>query len=117
MQIRCDHVVLAAGYANAHWLNQRVARNRSSYAFVIDPLPAELLGPLQRTMVQEPARPCLSLRSIAGLRLLAGGEDDAIDVPACRNARNHRTAASVGAIVRFPAAALNHDSRDSPAWR
>ena len=104
MQIRCGHVVLAAGYANAQWLDQRVARNRSSYAFVTDPLPAELLGPLQRTMVWESARPYLYLRSTADLRLLVGGEDDALDVPARRDARVDRKARKLADKVRrlFP---------------
>ena len=94
-----------------------IDNKRSSYALVSDPLPAALLGGLLDSLVWESARPYLYLRTTPDRRLLVGGEDDAIDVPACRNARNHRTAASVGAIVRFPAAALNHDSRDSPAWR
>lgn len=104
MQVRCGHVVLAAGYANAHWLDQRVARNRSSYAFVTDPLPAAMLGPLRRTMLWESARPYLYLRSTADLRLLVGGEDDAIDIPARRDARVERKARRLAAKVQrlFP---------------
>lgn len=104
MQIRCGHVVLAAGYANQHWLDKRVARNRSSYAFVTDPLPAEQLGPLRRTMLWESARPYLYLRSTADLRLLVGGEDDAVDVPARRDARVDRKARKLADKVQhlFP---------------
>lgn len=104
VQVRCGHVVLAAGYANERWLDQRVARNRSSYAFVTDPLPAEALGPLRRTMLWESARPYLYLRSTADLRLLVGGEDDAVDVPARRDARVDRKAHRLVAKVRrlFP---------------
>lgn len=84
--IRCQHLILAAGYENQRWLDDRVARNRSSYAFVSEPLPG-LLGPLKRTVVWESARPYLYLRRTADQRLLAGGEDDAIDIPLKRDAR------------------------------
>ncbi|WP_433925321.1 NAD(P)/FAD-dependent oxidoreductase [Stenotrophomonas nematodicola] len=85
--IRADHVVLAMGYANQRWIRQRVARNRSSYAFITDPVDAAVLGPLQRTMVWESARPYLYLRATGDRRLLVGGLDDAIDIPARRDRR------------------------------
>jgi glycine/D-amino acid oxidase-like deaminating enzyme len=85
--IRAGHVVFAAGYANARWLRKRVAANRSSYAFITDPIDAEALGVLKRTMVWESARPYLYMRSTGDNRLLVGGEDDAIDIPARRDAR------------------------------
>jgi len=85
--IRARHVVLAMGYATQHWIDQRVARNRSSYAFITDPIDAQVLGPLQRTMVWESARPYLYLRATGDRRLLVGGLDDAIDVPARRDRR------------------------------
>ena len=57
--VRARHVVLAMGYANQRWLEQRVARNRSSYAFITDPIDADTLGRLQRTMVwRAHARTC-----------------------------------------------------------
>ncbi|WP_303637056.1 NAD(P)/FAD-dependent oxidoreductase [Stenotrophomonas tuberculopleuritidis] len=87
MQIRARHVVLAMGYANQRWLDARVARNRSSYAFITDPIDADLLGRLQRTMVWESARPYLYLRATGDRRLLVGGLDDAIDIPARRDRR------------------------------
>ncbi|MCC4590544.1 FAD-binding oxidoreductase [Xanthomonas campestris pv. cannae] len=87
VQVRADHVVMAAGYANQHWLDQRVARNRSSYAFVSDPLEPSVLGPLRDTMIWESARPYLYLRSTGNGRIVAGGEDDSVDVPARRDAR------------------------------
>lgn len=90
--IHARHVVLAMGYANQKWLQQRVARNRSSYAFITDPIDAELLGRLQRTMVWESARPYLYLRATGDRRLLVGGLDDAIDIPARRDRRVHRKA-------------------------
>ncbi len=108
VQVRCGHVVLAAGYANQQWLEQRVARNRSSYAFVTDPLPAEALGPLRRTMLWESARPYLYVRSTADLRLLVGGEDDALDIPARRDARVERKARRLADKLQrlFPQLAL-----------
>jgi len=86
-RIRARQVVVAAGYASQSWLKQRVASNRSSYAFITDPLDAASLGPLVDTLVWESARPYLYLRTTGDGRLLLGGEDDTIDVPARRDAR------------------------------
>lgn len=86
-EVRADHVILAAGYANQQWLRQRVAANRSSYAFITDPIDTDALGPLRDTMVWESARPYLYMRATGDGRLLIGGEDDRIDVPARRDAR------------------------------
>ncbi len=85
--IRAKHAVMAAGYANQHWLKQSVAKNRSSYAFITDPINAEALGTLRDTMMWESARPYVYLRSTGDGRLLVGGEDDAIDIPARRDRR------------------------------
>lgn len=87
VRIRARHVVLAAGYANQRWLHARVAKNRSSYAFITDPIDAGALGPLRDTMVWESARPYLYLRSTGDRRLLVGGEDDAVDIPSRRDRR------------------------------
>lgn len=85
--IRAGHLVLAAGYANQQWLQKRVAQNRSSYAFITDPIDAGTLGELKDTMVWESARPYLYMRSTGDGRLLVGGEDDSVDIPARRDAR------------------------------
>ncbi|RDZ28684.1 NAD(P)/FAD-dependent oxidoreductase [Lysobacter silvisoli] len=85
--LRAGHAVVAAGYAGQQWLKQRLARNRSSYAFVTDPLPDEELRGLHRSMAWETARPYLYLRGTGDRRLIVGGADDAIDVPARRDAR------------------------------
>ncbi len=85
MVIRCKHLVLAAGYESQTWLAQRVARNRSSYAFVSEPMPGAL-GRLHNTLVWESARPYLYMRRTADERLLVGGEDDQIDIPLRRDA-------------------------------
>jgi len=91
-QIRARHVVFAAGYASQHWLDQHVANNRSSYAFITDPLDADTLGALGETMVWESARPYLYLRSTGDGRLLVGGEDDTVDIPSRRDARVQKKA-------------------------
>lgn len=85
--IRAGHLVLAAGYANQQWLKQKVARNSSSYAFITDPIEDDALGPLKDTLVWESARPYLYMRSTGDGRLLVGGEDDSVDIPAKRDAR------------------------------
>lgn len=92
VHIQCQQLVVAAGYASQNWLRQRVARNRSSYAFVTDPLPPEALGAARDTLLWETARPYLYLRSTADQRLLVGGEDDAVDIPARRDALVDRKA-------------------------
>lgn len=86
-RVEAQHLVMAAGYASQLWLKDKVAKNRSSYAFITDPIDREQLGPLADTMVWESARPYLYLRATDEGRLLIGGEDDAIDIPARRDAR------------------------------
>ncbi|UJB21380.1 MULTISPECIES: NAD(P)/FAD-dependent oxidoreductase [Lysobacter] len=87
VRVRAEHVVVAAGYAGQQWIDRRLARNRSSYAFVTDPLPAAELQALKDTMVWESARPYLYMRSTGDGRLVVGGCDDAIDIPARRDRR------------------------------
>lgn len=99
LRIECRHLVVAAGYAAQHWLRQRVARNRSSYAFVTEPLPADALAQLRDTLVWETARPYLYLRTTADQRLLVGGEDDAVDLPLRRDAQVDRKAQRLAAKV------------------
>lgn len=91
-RVHAAHVVLANGYAAQQWLDPRVANNRSSYAVATDPLDRAALGPLADTLVWETARPYLYLRSTADHRLIIGGEDDAIDIPARRDRRVERKA-------------------------
>jgi glycine/D-amino acid oxidase-like deaminating enzyme len=90
--VRAKHVVMAAGYASQKWLDADVATNRSSYAFITDPIDADLLGPLAKTMLWETARPYLYMRTTSDLRLLVGGEDDAVDIPAKRDAQVEKKA-------------------------
>ncbi len=106
--IRCKYVVIAAGYESQGFLDQNVARNRSSYALVTDPVPDQI-GPLDRCLVWESARPYLYARSTADHRLIIGGEDDAIDIPIRRDASVSRKAKAICARFsgRFPGIPLH----------
>lgn len=84
--VRAGHVVIAAGYAAQRWLDQRVAVNRSSYAFVTDPLKPDEIGWLRETLLWESARPYLYVRPTGDGRLLIGGADDTLDIPRRRDA-------------------------------
>ena len=69
-----------------------MAKNRSSYAFITDPIDADALGALKDTMVWESARPYLYMRTTGDGRLLVGGDDDSVDIPAKRDASVDRKA-------------------------
>ena len=97
--LRCQQVIIAAGYESQSWLPEPVAENRSSYAFVTDPLPLDVLGKLSHTLVWESARPYLYLRSTQDGRLLIGGEDDEEDIPERRDARVMEKAQTLAAKV------------------
>ncbi|MFN2316523.1 MAG: NAD(P)/FAD-dependent oxidoreductase [Gemmatimonadales bacterium] len=98
--VRCRHLVVATGYVAQTWLPKRLARNRSSYAFMTDPVEPDGPGILARTMIWESARPYLYLRSTTDGRLLVGGADDAADVPARRDRRVEKKAAALAAQAR-----------------
>ena len=102
--VRAKHLVMATGYQAQRFIDQDVAVNRSSYAFVTDPIDAELLGPLRDTLLWETARPYLYMRSTRDGRLLVGGEDDAIDIPMRRDALVDRKARKLAkrAMALFP---------------
>jgi len=93
-RVRCRYLVLAGGYETLAWLGVRVARTRSSYALVTEPL-RDGLGPLADTLAWETARPYLYLRSTEDGRLLVGGEDDRIDIASRRDARVGRKCATL----------------------
>jgi len=77
-------VVVAAGYESQRWIEQDLARNRSSYACITEPVE---LGELADTMLWETARPYLYMRATSDSRLLVGGQDDAVDIPRRRDLR------------------------------
>lgn len=95
VSIKARHAIIANGYEAQSWLRQRVARNFSSYAYISDPVDREELGWLAQTLLWESARPYLYLRSTGDGRLLVGGEDDDHDVPARRDRRVDRKAATL----------------------
>jgi glycine/D-amino acid oxidase-like deaminating enzyme len=103
-RIEAGHVVMATGYASQHWLRERVARNRSSYAFVSDPIERAGLGPLADTLFWETAHPYLYLRGSADGRVMVGGADDAVDIPARRDRRVEGKSRKLlqQALARFP---------------
>jgi glycine/D-amino acid oxidase-like deaminating enzyme len=100
LRIQAKHVVMAAGYAAQTWLKQSVAQNRSSYAFITDPIEPADLGVLASTMIWESARPYLYMRSTGDGRLLVGGDDDDIDIPARRDKRVESKARGLSAKVK-----------------
>ena len=85
--VRAAHVVYAAGYETQRWSPRRVAKNRSSYAYITDPVDPARLGGLAGAMMWESARPYLYLRATGDGRLVVGGEDDALDIPSRRDRR------------------------------
>ncbi len=93
--IKAKHAVIASGYEAQSWLRPRVARNRSSYAYISDPVGRRNLGWLANTMLWESARPYLYMRSTGDGRLLVGGEDDDRDIPARRDRVVDRRAATL----------------------
>ena len=103
-RVQAKWLVMATGYAAQQFIDQKVAKNRSSYAFITDPIDPALLGPLRDTMVWESARPYLYMRTTGDGRLLVGGEDDSIDVPAKRDAQVEKKAGKLAKQVQdlFP---------------
>ncbi|MES2885027.1 MAG: FAD-dependent oxidoreductase [Pseudomonadota bacterium] len=102
-RIDAKYLVLAAGYQNEQHLDQKVANNRSSYAYITDTIPGPL-GGLDDTMVWESARPYIYLRRTGDNRVLIGGEDDEIDIPLKRDALVNRKAGTLHKKARklFP---------------
>ena len=93
-RIDAKHLVFAAGYQNEQHLDQKVAKNRSSYAYVTDTISGSL-GGLDDTLVWESARPYIYMRRTGDNRVLIGGEDDDIDIPLKRDAAVNRKAATL----------------------
>lgn len=92
--VRCRHLVVAGGYETQQYLRRKVATNHSSYALVTEPV-HDGLGSLRRMLLWESSRPYLYMRSTADNRIIVGGEDDSVDVPAKREAAVPRKAATL----------------------
>ena len=84
-RVRCRYLIIAAGYESQQYLSARLARNHSSYAFASEPAKNEMRW-LGDTLFWESARPYLYLRSTVDGRVIVGGEDDRVDIPAKRDA-------------------------------
>lgn len=84
-QVRAQWLVVAAGYESQAFLPGKVAANHSSYAFISEPL--QLLPGMAQCIGWETARPYLYWRSTDEGRLIVGGEDDSVDIPARRDWR------------------------------
>jgi glycine/D-amino acid oxidase-like deaminating enzyme len=111
--VHCRHVVVAAGYETQQYLRRRVAANHSSYALVTEPVEGGL-GPLRRLLLWESARPYLYLRSTSDNRIIVGGEDDKVDLPAKRDAA---VAHKAGVLMRKLAKLLpGKELEASYAW-
>ncbi|MCK7593022.1 NAD(P)/FAD-dependent oxidoreductase [Pseudomarimonas salicorniae] len=110
--LRAPRVVIAAGYESQGFLSQRVAKNRSSYALATDHHVVGRHPAIADTLIWESARPYFYLRSSGDGRIIAGGEDDEIDVPARRDARVDAKARRIARRVSqfLPEVQL------SPAW-
>ncbi|SFX28813.1 NAD(P)/FAD-dependent oxidoreductase [Marinospirillum alkaliphilum] len=93
--IKAKHAVIAGGYESQSWLHKSVAKNRSSYAYITDPVSSAQLGWLTNTLLWESSRPYLYLRSTGDGRLLVGGEDDDHDIPARRDRQVDRKATTL----------------------
>lgn len=111
--IRCKNLILAAGYESEQYLDEKVADNRSSYAFVSDPVEGGL-GPLKDCMVWESARPYLYARTTADGRVMVGGEDDAVDIPLKRDALLGRKSKKL--FAKMTALFPNLDIRPAFSW-
>lgn len=110
-RVRCRHLVVAAGYETQRWLKQNVAKNRSSYAFVTEPMEALPLQ-LHDNVIWESARPYVYLRATEDRRIIIGGEDDKLDLPAKRDAALPRKVEKLMARLRE----LAPDSRPELAF-
>lgn len=84
-RLRCQRLIIACGYESQQFLPRKVAKIRSSYALVTEPLDS-LPMQLGDTLIWESARPYVYLRSTADKRILIGGEDDRIDIATKRDA-------------------------------
>lgn len=112
MSIRAKHTIIASGYESQDWLRKRVAKNRSSYAYISDPVDPDELRWLANTMLWESSRPYLYMRSTGDGRLLVGGEDDDRDIPA----RRARLVDCKAAILQRKVAVLFPHLQAQPAF-
>ena len=110
-KVRARYVVIAAGYAAQEYLRRKIAKNRSTYAWISDVQKPQSLGIWASTLLWESARPYVYLRPTSDHRIIVGGEDDRIDLPSRRDRRlpnkvrklQRRVANLLPAVVLEPA--------------
>lgn len=93
-RVSCGQLVIAAGYETQRWLKHRVAANHSSYALITEPMDTLPLQ-LDDNVIWESARPYVYLRATDDRRIIIGGEDDRLDLPAKRAAALPRKVAKL----------------------
>lgn len=102
-QVQCRHLVLATGYESLTSLRRKVARIHSSYALITEPI-ADRPKWLSHMLAWESRRPYLYLRDEGNGRVIAGGEDDRVDLPAKRDRavphKAKRILAKLGKLLR-----------------
>jgi len=100
--IEARHVVFCTGYEVLKGLPKKKTKITSSWAIATRP-DADYPRWLDRTLVWEAATPYLYLRTTPDGRLIAGGEDEDIDLPSYRsrslNRKSARLAAKVAALI------------------
>jgi len=92
--IRSQHVVVACGYESQRFLPKPVAKLRSTYAIVTEPV-SSFDGWSERCLIWESARPYIYARTTDDNRIMIGGEDDPFRDPAQRDARVEKKAATL----------------------
>jgi glycine/D-amino acid oxidase-like deaminating enzyme len=97
-RVRARWLVIAGGYETQKFLPRRVAANHSSYAFVSEPLQRQ--PECVRCIGWETRRPYLYWRRTDDGRLIVGGEDDSLDIPARRDWRIPRKVEKLLARLR-----------------
>ena len=83
-QVKCKHLVIAAGFEAGMFLPENVMKLTSTYAFISYPVPPEQLWP-ERCLIWETATPYLYLRTTKDNHVIVGGEDENFSNPAFRD--------------------------------
>lgn len=82
--IRCNYVIVAAGFEAGRFLPQKVMKLTSTYALISHPVDSEDLWP-ERSLIWETAEPYLYIRTSGGNRIIVGGEDEEFYDPEYRD--------------------------------
>lgn len=112
-QVRCRHVVIAAGFEAGPFLPREVMKLTSTYALVSEPVDPALLWPGEG-LIWESAQPYLYIRTTANHRIIVGGEDEAFRNPVARDRLLRKKIAKLERRMRklFPSIPFKTDT----AW-